>query len=171
MAWTYAGLRLVKTLSGGPPAKKTYKATVSTAYKEGQPCRFNGTTGRLVRSSTATAIIGVTAHDLASQATVQDMMVYLAVPDNIFRIRNLATGATIGDSVNGDKRLLVVGSTHHYRLRGTVPTAGAAQVRIVGHDPKYEIDDTTLHSGRSKGCEYWIQILGSASMLGSGTQV
>ena len=128
MARTNAGFMFAGTKDGGPPAIKRYPL-VAAIYKEGNVLRLSATTGSATKAAAAgTSILGVLGCNLtsaqSSSATTGPHPVYLAVPNNLFLAKMLASSTPqykVGDTCD----IAAIATTYNYRLSAT---AGSTNV-------------------------------------------
>lgn len=162
MAREKVGLFFVKTLSGSPPAMMWVPLKGGTAYYEGQPLRISATTGSAARvAAGGTAVFGIAAANVTSNATTTMMPVWLCDDNNVFEGRIAAPTGNAWIRF-ADRVALTVGTVHNYRLTSTVYFGNAtASFRIVGCHP----DDIT---GTAANKRYWVMAINKASLVGDG---
>ena len=137
MARTTRGFRFVRTIDGGPPAMGYFYRdnSTATAFKEGNVLRVSQTSGSAAKlpAATATVCLGVCGADFVSSTSGTAMPVYLAVPNNVFEAKMVATSTPkyrLMDTLD-----IRVNTVYNYSLQGT---SSVKHVRVVGYDPDDE---------------------------------
>jgi hypothetical protein len=149
MARSKAGFLPTRSETGGPPPIRNYPL-VSGTYYEGSVVRLTTTGSAGLFADGGTSVLGVSAAYVTTAQSVSGKYpVYLASPTTEFEA--IMLGSFAPQSKVGDKVPILVGSTHNYRLRGTVAGTASLEVcAITGFHPDESLSAHTNNKFRVK---------------------